>query len=257
MSNTASLVNALKIALRTHGITYRDVAAALGLSEASVKRLFSEKNFTLQRLEAMCRLMDLTIGDLVRAADTDNPYISELSEDQEKELVSDVRLLLVAVLVVSGWIFKEILAHYTLSEPELIRCLARLDRLKLIQLLPKNRIKLRITPNFTWRRDGPIAQYFTRHVKNEFLQSRFDEPSETLRFLYGMLSRRSMAIIQKRLEQVAREFNELNQEDRALPLKQRHGCSMILAIRPWELSAFAAFRRAAPASNLSSNPSTS
>jgi len=32
-------------------MTYRDVAEALGLSESTVKRLFSEKTFSLQRLK--------------------------------------------------------------------------------------------------------------------------------------------------------------------------------------------------------------
>jgi DNA-binding Xre family transcriptional regulator len=243
MSNTTSLVGALKRELKSHGMTYREVAGVLGLSEASVKRLFSERDFTLQRLERICRMMDMTIGDLVNLADRDNPYVSELSEDQESELVSDIGLLLVAILVVNRWTFGDVLARYRMSEPELIRYLARLDRLRLIQLLPKNRIKLLIAPNFAWRKNGPIQQYFTNHVKNEFLQSRFDGPGEALMFLFGMLSQRSNAVIQKRLEQVAREFNELNQEDMSLPLESRFGSSVILAIRPWELSAFSSLRR--------------
>ncbi|MFQ5645233.1 MAG: helix-turn-helix domain-containing protein [Thiogranum sp.] len=241
MANAATLIATLKIALKVHGLTYRDVAAGLGLSEASVKRLFSEGSFSLERLEAVCRLLDMSIGDLVRLADTGGPDLEELTAEQEQELVSDQKLLLVAVLVVQGWEFDDILARYRLEGPELVHCLARLDRLRLIDLLPKNRIKRLIAPNFAWRRNGPIEQYFSENVLGVFLHSRFDRPDESLAFVYGLLSDRSNALIQRRLEQVAREFNDLHREDQRLPLGRRKGSSMILAIRSWDF--FAGLRR--------------
>lgn len=51
MSQTRLIVETLKRELRKQRITYRDVARRLDLSEASVKRLFSEKSFTLERIE--------------------------------------------------------------------------------------------------------------------------------------------------------------------------------------------------------------
>ena len=41
MQETAKLLAALKQALRARGLTYADVAEALGVAESSVKRLFS------------------------------------------------------------------------------------------------------------------------------------------------------------------------------------------------------------------------
>ena len=233
MSTTKSLVDALKKALRARGKTYRDVAAALGLSEASVKRLFSERSFTLDRLEQICQEIDMSIGDLVRLAESASPAVRELSEEQEKELVSDIKLLLVAVLLVEGWTYDDIYQHYDFTEPELVQRLARLDRLKLIELQPNNRVRLLFANDFTWRKDGPIERYFTRNIKGAFLRSRFNKKNEALLFVYGVLSDRSNAILQKRLRQIAREFYELHREDLGLPLRQRQGSSMILAIRPW------------------------
>ena len=51
-----AIVDALKRMLKGRGITYANVAAGLGLSEASVKRMFSRRDFTLQRLEDVCRV---------------------------------------------------------------------------------------------------------------------------------------------------------------------------------------------------------
>ena len=49
--------------------------------------------------------------------------------------------------------------------------------------------------------------------------------------------------MQQALDRVAEEFSELSRADAALPLTHRHGCSAVLAIRPWEFSMFQALRR--------------
>jgi hypothetical protein len=58
-----------------------------------------------------------------------------------------------------------------------------------------------------------------------------------------MLSTKSTAELIARLRVVAADFAEMHRDDRALPLGQRHGTSVLLATRPWELRAFRALRR--------------
>ena len=86
MAQTAAIVSALKNALKEQGITYQQVAEALDLSEASVKRLFSERQFSLQRLDQICSLLGLEISDLVRRLDQAQ-RIDALTAEQEQELV--------------------------------------------------------------------------------------------------------------------------------------------------------------------------
>ena len=147
MAQTSQLIDTLKKLLTRQGKTYADVAERLELSEASVKRLFSEKNVSLTRLDSICSLLDIEISDLVREMQQDNLIsISELSLEQEKEIAYNLSLLLVTVLVLNRWSMTEIIEHYNLSETECIRHLAHLDRLHIIELQPDNRIKLLIAP---------------------------------------------------------------------------------------------------------------
>ncbi len=243
MSSANALIDALKRVLKAHGMTYREVAAVLELSEASVKRLFSSGGFTLERVEQICDALEITIGDLVREAQSASPALSRLSAEQERELVADERLLMAAVLAIEGWSFAQIVASYAITEPQLVQLLARLDRLRLIELLPGNRIRRLVAPNFGWIADGPIEGFFAGNVRAEFLRSRFAGPGESLRFVYGMLSARSNAVVQRRMEQLAREFDELRREDMHLPLAEREGCSLMCALRPWDF--FARLRREA------------
>ena len=52
MPQVSPLISTLKKQLKAHGKTYADVAELLQLSEASVKRLFAEQNFTYRGLRA-------------------------------------------------------------------------------------------------------------------------------------------------------------------------------------------------------------
>ena len=62
----------------------------------------------------------------------------------------------------------------------------------------------------------------------------------------SMLSRASSAAILTRLKRIAREFSELNNQDARLPLGERSAMSLLVAIRHWELAAFADLRRKSP-----------
>ncbi len=243
MSQTRPLIETLKQELRKQRITYKQVSRALNLSETSVKRLFSEEAFSIKRLEKVCQLLDLGLSDLVHLMEKNIELTSQLSYQQEEELVSDVKLLLIAMLLMNKLKFEDILNSYDISEPEAIRLLARLDRMKLIELQPGNRVKLMISSNFEWIPNGPIQQFFENKVQLEFLNSSFNGPGEFRVFVSGMISRSDNAEMIKKMQYLAKEMSELNVEAESLPLEQRFGTSLMMAIRPWEIKVFAELRR--------------
>ncbi|MFB3077638.1 MAG: hypothetical protein ACE1Y4_06485, partial [Lysobacterales bacterium] len=54
----------------------------------------------------------------------------------------------------------------------------------------------------------------------------------------GMLSMASNAEFRRKMERLAREFDVLNQEDNGLPFDQRHGYTVLLALRDWRYRLF-------------------
>ena len=66
MSTTQDLVNALKSELRAAGVTYADLADALGMSESSVKRVFAKADMPLSRVDEMLRVLKMDFVELVR-----------------------------------------------------------------------------------------------------------------------------------------------------------------------------------------------
>ena len=245
MAQTRELIKTLKTALKAQGKTYADVAVELGLSEASVKRLFSQQSFSLDRLDQVCHLLDMEITDLVQLMNEQQQHLQQLTVEQEKEITDDVTLTLVAVCVLNRWTMDDILSHQRISKNECVRHLAKLDRLKLIELLPKNRIRLLVAPNFSWRENGPIQMFFQKKIGQEFFNTRFSRDDECLIVLNGMLSTQSNAELQRKLKRLAREFDILNNDDAALGLEQRQGATLVLAMRDWKYGLFRPFIKVA------------
>lgn len=243
MSQTRPLIDTLKQELRKQRFTYKQVSEALDLSETSVKRLFSEEAFSIKRLEKVCQLLHLDISDLVQLMQKNIELTTQLTKDQETELVSDIKLLLMALLLMNKLKFSEIIRIYDISETDGIQLLARLDRMKIIELQPGNRVKLMISPNFKWIPNGPIQQFYESRVELEFLNSSFNESGELRIFVSGMISRAAIADISKKIQHLAQEMNELNNESEGLSLDERFGTSLMMAIRPWEIQVFEELRR--------------
>ncbi|MCG8040453.1 MAG: helix-turn-helix transcriptional regulator [Candidatus Thiodiazotropha endolucinida] len=243
MSQVAELLQALKRELRAKGVTYREVAEFLDLSENSVKRLFAERSFSIARLEKVCDLLGLELSDLVQIMVEGRERITMLTEDQEREMVGNTKLLLVAICVFNRWQFEQILAEYRFTQTELTQLLAKLDRLRIIELLPLNRFKLVVDKNFTWRTNGPIQRYFQKYAQPEFLDAKFLREDEALIFTNGYLSESSRLSMLRQLKRLSVEFNRLHEEDGSLPLSQRQGTSLMLAFRAWDFSVFSKLKR--------------
>ncbi|MBE0402534.1 helix-turn-helix domain-containing protein [Halomonas citrativorans] len=243
MSQVGCLIDTLKRQLRAQGKTYADVAQWLGLSEASVKRLFAEKHFTLARLECICDQLNIEFAELVQAMQAEELRPQQLTQAQEQSIVDDRELFLVAVCVVNGYSFDEIHHQYQLSETECTRQLLKLERLKLIELLPGNRIRRRVAANFRWRSGGPIQQFFQTYIANEFFRSRFDGESEQLLVLNGLLSRAGNDEWQQIMQRLAKEFHALCERESSFPLHKRFGTTSVLAVRQWKYALFQDYTR--------------
>ncbi|MCA8863774.1 MULTISPECIES: helix-turn-helix domain-containing protein [unclassified Halomonas] len=243
MSQADSLIETLKRQLRAQDKTYADVAKWLALSEASVKRLFAEKHFTLSRLECICDQLNIEFAELVQTMQADEQRLQALTYAQEQSIVDDRELFLVAVCVINGYSFDEIHHQYQLSEAECIQQLLKLERLKLIELLPGNRIRRRVAANFRWQADGPIQRFFQQHIANEFFRSRFDSDSEKLIVLNGLLSPAGNAEWQQTMHRLAKEFHSLCERESGLPIHQRFGTTSVLAVRQWQYGLFQDYKR--------------
>src|SRR5688500_18360011 len=123
MASTSALAERLKRALRARNITYATVAKRLRVSEASVKRMFSHKEFTLSRLDAICDVAGIEFADLALTLASQDAVVSQHTYQQEKEFVDNPKLMLVALCTLNHWSFEQIVSWYEMDAPECTRLL--------------------------------------------------------------------------------------------------------------------------------------
>ncbi len=157
--------------------------------------------------------------------------------------MGNAKLFLVAVCALNHMTLEQILATYDVSKAECIQLLVKLDKIKFLELMPQNRIKLKVSPNFSWLPNGPILQYFKKQAQHEYFRSRFDGPNEIIMVINAMLSPASSARVVAKLRKLASEFSELHNDDKLLLIGERRPASVVLALRPWELDDFNKLRR--------------
>ncbi len=243
LSLSIELVDALKRSLRAQGMTYRELAARIGLSEAAVKRMFSLKSMQLSRIEQICDVLDLGLPELAAEAMRSRTPMSELSEAQEEALVAEPALLLAMFLLLGRWRFEDMRQYFRFTEPEWVRLLARLDRLGIIEMQPGNRGRPLTARNFRWRRNGPMERHFRRHLLPEYFADAFDGEQDAFYALLGELSVEGVASLRQRLDELAREFDALLLRDATLPPQSKVGVSLVLAQKPWMLPSFSEYLR--------------
>jgi hypothetical protein len=87
---------------------------------------------------------------------------------------------------------------------------------------------------------GSIQKFYERKLQTEFLQSEFKKPGEYRSYLSGMFSCSANAGIM-RLEE---DIKDLRDESDSLPLAERFGFTMLMAMRPREPEDIEELRRA-------------
>ncbi|MGX5651717.1 helix-turn-helix domain-containing protein [Hydrogenophaga borbori] len=243
MSTTADLVTALKRELKSAHMTYADLASAMGMAESSVKRMLAKGDMSLSRIDAICHALKLDFAELARRVADAQPLVTELTPAQERAVVADKKLLLVAICVLSQWTVEQITGTYRLSEADCVKSLAQLDRIGIIELRPLNRYRLKLAKTFRWRPHGAVMNFFREHALLDYFAGGFDGPGEGLMLVHGSVSRTLAPLFLERLQRVAQDFAQQHQTDQKLAEKDREGYTLVLAMRRWEFEAFTHLRR--------------
>jgi len=239
----AELTAALKRCLRSRGMTYAELGKQLRLSEASVKRVFSARSFTLKRMEAICGVLGLDFYELARLARSDDRGEGRIGIEQERALAAQPKLLVLFLLLLNGWKRRQILAEYAFSSAEFARLLTSLERLDLVGLPPNGEPRLRTSRVIEWRADGPVRRAYKKRVLGEFFRHDFDDARADLRFEGYEMSPASIELVKRKIERLSEEFKALADTDATLERSARASMGLVLALRPYVPFPFTRYQR--------------
>jgi len=231
-SETAAFKEALKRLLRVQGIPYRKVAEALGVSTVTVKRYFNTDRLTVGRMEEICALLGISLTELADTVKADDEGRQRgLTQHQEDALARDRLLATVRFLLSNGWTAQEIQAEYDLEEATLVGCLVQLERLKLIDLLPGNKVRLLTARDPDWRKGGLMRRIIDEMIKRDFMTLNFAEPDAPAAYQSAELSKSSIAQVEELVRHFVRTVRTLRDADRHLPREHKEWTAVVVAMK--------------------------
>ena len=143
-SEIPELLQRLKHVYKTKGLLYRDISLAMGTHENTTKRYLSGRGLTLQIFEALCRVADISLTDLVRMSRIGQGDLGWLTLEHEEALVTDPVLAVLFYLLHMRYPPDVLQRELELNDADLKGYLRELHRLRLIQVSPGNKVKLEV-----------------------------------------------------------------------------------------------------------------
>lgn len=208
------VMGALKELLRRRGLQQKDVASALGVAERTVARWMAASSVTMQAIEDICRVADITLLELFEFMHREGEASpNHLTLHQEQELVNNPLSMLLFTNLLHRISPSAVQRQFGLSEADIVLALVKLENLGLITLFPGNRAMLTGSRNVTWIKDGPIALKRVEMVRKLFRDLDFTDPRYVSESNILRLSRRSLAEIEDKFRQLMREVIQLSQSD--------------------------------------------
>ncbi|MBC7429133.1 MAG: helix-turn-helix transcriptional regulator [Bacteriovorax sp.] len=244
MSQIDQFLAALKRALKAKNIIYKDLADSLDLSESSVKRILSDKSISLERIEEICKASDISFAEICRNANFEEDISTyTLSKEQEKTLADNPRLLHYYILLNDGISSFKIEKDFDINPNESKKLLLQLDKLNLIELHPRDRVKMKNKSGILrFRRDGAVGKALFIQTKNNYLNYEFDTEKDYIRFSNNSFTQESLTKFKKKLDKLVSEIQEearlVDRDD-----KTAADIGILLAYRPWEYSSLDAIKK--------------
>src|SRR5690242_14633687 len=112
MAQKLAIIAEIKRTLKERDITYAEVARHMKLSLPSVKRLLSTGDLSLDRLDQICELLGMEPTELIEQMRQRAATVTRLTNAQEREIIADPRLFLMAWLIINRWRLEDIVEAF-------------------------------------------------------------------------------------------------------------------------------------------------
>ncbi len=230
-----ALTRTLKELLRARDLYQSVIAKNLNVTQRTVTRWLSGQGLTVQVLESLCGLLGITFFELCEAV-LDDPQVRPrfLGAERERALLQDPQLTLVFNLITRGWTPQEIQRACNLSEPVLVENLVRLDKLRLIDLLPGNKVRLLVSKKISWTQTSELGRAFIRGMNDTFLKIDFTASETIWGFALCNLSPDELENMRKKTNDFTRDIQASADDNRNLHKEERSWYATLVAIRPFD-----------------------
>ncbi len=172
------IIGNLKAQLKEKGITYSELAQGIGLSESGIKKIFSGSDISITRLSQICQYAGISLNEVV---DDHRTSVVDFTEQQQNEFLKNLNLFYVYWLLVYERLpIEQIQNHLKIGKLEAFKLTRKLDDLKLIKLLPNDRVRVPSIRAVNWTGQGKFVTKLYREWSSQLLSdvTQFNKSSD-------------------------------------------------------------------------------
>ena len=232
-----AILKVVKKILKARKLNYKDVAKDVGVSEISVKRLFSGESVSLKNLLLVCDLLNISILEVASIAKEENKTEYILNKAQDEFFFKHPRLYALFIDLYRRISPAEAKKHWKLSEGEFFKILRMYEKLGLIELYPGNHFKFNMT--------GTIRALPTGKLRNIFFEQNIDflnyvqnSPTNSEHIIQTsevLLSRENIKSLTKDLEELGQKYRaKAFTDETILTDNEKQSVRLLVAMAPYK-----------------------
>ncbi len=173
MKNEVFIV--LKEVIKSRGFNYKSFSEELGMSESGFKKVMSNKDCSVGKLDEICDALNLSFADLV-ALSKEKVQTLTLNKKQEDLFLREPSYYhFFTELISNDYNWQKVKDKHRLSKKKCLLILTSLDKVNLLRLEPANRVKkvfsgedIRISAKLGEKVSWDVDEAFFHHARDEF-----------------------------------------------------------------------------------------
>ncbi|GEM_PF-1634856 len=233
------IIDSLKALTKTQSMTYKDLAKELSLSEVSIKRVFSTYECSLSRLSELCNVLNTSLLEVSKIAIKRSQNQSYYLTDEQDSYFSKAPFsFFIFREIYRGKAFKEVQEEFNIDQNKLIKILAKLEELRLLELHPNNRIKILISGQIRVDLMGSFFNKIMKKQNNDFLENVYREVKREdccLQTSEIQLTKKSYMSMVSDINELGKKYRETSFfESKTTPSKDLNDVRWLFAFLPYK-----------------------
>jgi transcriptional regulator with XRE-family HTH domain len=226
----------IKNKAKSQGLTQNDLAEKLGVSLPTIKRWYAGGTITLESLKLLVNQVGLSLTEVFSSIEESTLETFHYTEDQEYFFSTNPAYLAYFDNLLIGNTPSQIQKKFHMSEKKTVQYLSKLDKLKLIEWLPKNKVRFLVKGEPVWKSGGPLAVKLRNDIFKSFLEN--EKKSEAHFFLHDYLDEDRKELFRK-IQDVVEFAKRANRRAKFSPDKAKpSGIYLSLQNFRWEVDKY-------------------
>lgn len=211
-NNLPSICEQIRRTLKAKNIKQEDFAKMMKISTPTMKRWLRGEGLLFKDLIRLLEALNLNLSEVALIAEGERENQFTYSLNQEQSLSNEAGLLAFFDLLLKNKTPVQIMRSYGLTHKSVSFYLSRLDKIQLIEWLPKNKVKLLVSGEPKWIANGPLSQKFRQQIVSSHL-NHFLNDREHLKIGIYSLGKESVSKLNPLLVELTEKVRNLEIKD--------------------------------------------